>query len=95
MESLGRIFTIELFGQKHSFEADAEDAQIEKIVRYVVDQVEKAKASGEMPSKLDSVILAALNIASDYFKIKQGQQALLDDLDRRCKALVKRIDHSL
>jgi len=90
-----RIISIELFGQTYSFKATAETAQIEKIARYVVTEVEKASASGEMPSKLDSVILAALNIANEYFDAKQGHDKLVKDIDHRCKALVEYIENSV
>jgi cell division protein ZapA (FtsZ GTPase activity inhibitor) len=83
-----------LFGQTYSFRTNEENVHIEKIVRYVADEVEKAKASGEMPSRLDSVILAALNIASNYFDLKHHRDMLIEDIDRRCKALVEYIDNN-
>jgi cell division protein ZapA (FtsZ GTPase activity inhibitor) len=58
----------------------------------VVEQVEKARASAEVPGKLDTLILAALNIANDYFEMKQRREELVKDIDRRCKALIENID---
>jgi hypothetical protein len=36
--------------------------------------------------------LAALNIANDYFEMKQGREELVKDIDRRCKVLIENID---
>jgi cell division protein ZapA (FtsZ GTPase activity inhibitor) len=90
-----RIINIELFGQTYSFKADAEADQIERIARYVISEVEKASKSGEMPSKLDSVILAALNIASSYFEAKQDHEGMVEDINRRSKAMVEMIERKL
>lgn len=89
---MDRIISINLFGQSYRFKANAETAEIEKIAEYVVREVEKAKASGDLPSKLDAVILAALNIASEYFESQRYRERLVKEVDRRAKALVDYID---
>jgi hypothetical protein len=90
-----RIINIKLFDHAYTFRADAKVSQAEKIATYVVEEVEKAWASGEVPSKLDTVILAALNIANDYFEIKRCRKELLRDIDHRCKVLIDYIDNNV
>jgi cell division protein ZapA len=87
-----RVISIELFGRAYTFSADTEAFHAEKIAKYVVEQVEKVRASAEVPGKLDTLILAALNIANDYFEMKQRREELVKDIDRRCKALIENID---
>jgi len=87
-----RVISIELFGEAYTFSAEAEAFHAEKIANYVVEQVEKARASAEVPGKLDTLILAALNIANDYFEMKQRREELVKAIDRRCKALIENID---
>jgi cell division protein ZapA len=87
-----RVISIKLFGEPYTFRADAEAIHVEKIANYVVEQVEKARACAEGPAKVDTLILAALNIANDYFEMKQGREELVKDIDRRCKALIENID---
>jgi cell division protein ZapA (FtsZ GTPase activity inhibitor) len=82
------IISIKLFDQAYTFRADAEASRAEKIANYVVKEVEKAGASAEVPSKLDTVILAALNIANDYFEMKRGREEVLRDIDQRCRVLI-------
>ncbi|MDY6954720.1 MAG: cell division protein ZapA [Thermodesulfobacteriota bacterium] len=89
---MDRIISIELFGQTYKFQAHAGLLHAEKIADYVADQVKKAGSSGEVPGKLDTVVLAALNIANDYFEMKGRCDQLLRDIDRRCEVLIESID---
>ncbi|NVM57630.1 MAG: cell division protein ZapA [Desulfobacterales bacterium] len=89
---MDRIISIKLFGQSYRFRADAQASHVEKIADYVVEQVEKARASAQVPSKLDTVILAALNIANDYFEMKHSREKLFRGIDQRCKVLIDHID---
>ncbi|NVM20765.1 MAG: cell division protein ZapA [Desulfobacterales bacterium] len=89
---MDRIIKIKLFDQAYTFKANAQVFHAEKIANYVVEQVEKAGASAAAHSKLDTVILAALNIASDYFEMKRCREKLFEDIDQRCKVLVEYID---
>ena len=87
-----RVISIELFGQAYTFRASGEVSQIQEVADYVAGQVEKVQAAAEAPSKLDTLILAALNIANDYFEIRRSRQELVKDIDRRCKNLIEHID---
>ena len=89
---MDRIINIELFGQSYKFRAEAQLFHAEKIADYVIEQVERARASAEVPGKLDTVILAALNIANDYFEMKRRCDEVLKDIDRRCTVLIENID---
>jgi len=90
-----RIISIKLFDQVYTFRADAKVFQAEKIVDYVAEEVEKAWVSTEVPGKLDTVILAALNIANDYFEMKRCREEFLQDIDHRCRVLIDHIDNNV
>ena len=98
-ESTGRsadqTISIRLFNQTYRFKADTEAAEANRIAGYVVEEIEKAQASAEVPSRLDSVILAALNIANDYFELKRGHRAVVQDVSRRCGLLIDYIDDNM
>jgi cell division protein ZapA len=87
-----QIIKIELFGQAYSFRADANANHVERVARYLVEEVNKAEACAKVPSKLDTMILAALNIANDYFEMKVKRETLLEKIDQRCEALINEID---
>lgn len=89
---MDRLISIELFGQAYTFKASGPVSQAKEVANYVAEKVEKAQVAGEAPSKLDTVILAALNIANDYFEVRRSRQDLVRDIDQRCKGLIERID---
>ena len=89
---MDRLITIELFGQTYTFRASGGVSQPEEIADYVAGEIEKARAAGETPSKLDTVILAALNMANDYFEMRRSRQELVRDIDKRCKILIEHIN---
>ena len=89
---MDRLITIELFGQTYTFRASGGVSQPEEVADYVAGEIEKASAAGESPSKLDTVILAALNMANDYFEMRRSRQDLVRDIDERCKILIEHID---
>ncbi len=92
---MGQVISIRLFDQTYRFKADAEASEADSIASYVVKEIEKAQASSDVPSKLDTVILAALNIANDYFMLKRGHETLMKDVNRRCRVLVNYIDENV
>jgi len=87
-----RLISIELFGQSYTFRVNGQVSQAEEAANYVAGEVEKARAAGEAPSKLDTVIVAALNIASDYFEVRRSHRGLVRDINQRCKILIEYID---
>jgi cell division protein ZapA (FtsZ GTPase activity inhibitor) len=90
-----RTISIRLFNQTYKFKADTEAAEADRIAGYVVAEIEKAQASGKVPSRLDSVILAALNIANDYFELKRGHDAMVRNVTERCGLLIDYIDDNV
>ena len=89
---VNRIVRIELFGQAYEFKAEAKGIHAEKIADYVVQEVERAQSSANVPGKLETLILAALNIANNYFEMKERRDNLSRDIDQRCRTLIENID---
>ncbi|NVL90250.1 MAG: cell division protein ZapA [Desulfobacterales bacterium] len=89
---MDRLINIELFGQSYKFKASGQVSRPEDVANYVAVQVEKARAAAEAPSKVDMLILAALNIANDYFEMRRNCQNLVKNIDQRSKILIEHID---
>jgi len=87
-----QFVSIELFGQAYTFKASGEVSEAQEVADYLTEQVEKAQTAAESPNKLDSLILAALNIANDYFRLKRSREDLSRDIDQRCQDLIEHID---
>ena len=91
------IFTIELFGQTHTFKADSEVTQAKAVADLLVEEVcriedQQANQSSNM-SKLTILMLAALNIANDNIVLKTNHAKLLHDIADRTKDLIHTLDN--
>ena len=93
------IFTIELFGQTHTFKADSEVTQAKAVADLLVKEVcriedQQANQSSNM-SKLTILMLAALNIANENIELKNNHAKLLHDVADRTTNLIQTLDNSV
>ena len=68
-----------------------EDKVLE-IAEYVNEKLKEVEASTEGLPERKAAILAALNIASDYFMLRQERDELLARIRERSDALILNID---
>ena len=84
---------VQLLGQRMVLKADDDPKHVERLVSYVKRKVDELSANGPISSQ-KLAVLAALNIADDYFRaldetrelkrqVAQRSRALLYELDRR------------
>ncbi len=84
---------IQLLGQRMVLRADEDPRHVERLVAYVKRKVDEVAATSTASSQ-KLAVLAALNIADEYFRVldesrelkrqvAQKSRALLYDLDRR------------
>jgi cell division protein ZapA (FtsZ GTPase activity inhibitor) len=89
---LDQLLTIEVLGQPFTFKTDSNEADAKAVADYVVNAVNSIHVQGS--SKAQSLdkrtifILAALNIANDYFVLNKKHQELLQNLYRRSEKLI-------
>ena len=87
-----RSVEVQILGQRMVLKGEDDPRRIERLVSYVRRKADEAAAPGPISSQ-KLAILAALNIADDYFRtldearefkrrVAVKSRALLDDLDR-------------
>ena len=75
--------------------SDAEEEHVAKVVQYVNDKVEEiGKHTGHFNS-LNIAILAALNIADEYFKVKVAEETIHRQLESRSEKLISMINETV
>ena len=92
---MDQLINIELFGQAYTFKANRQVAHAQEVANYVATQVEKARSAAQAASKLDTLILAVLNIANDYFEMRSSHRDLVKDIDERCRVLIDYLEDSV
>jgi len=96
---LEQLVTIELFGHPFTFKAEADAAQAKEVADFLVNEVNKAEV--QLSSKSTNVtkriilILAALNIANQYFELRQNHNDLLQNISERSASLIGKMETCL
>jgi len=87
-----KSFTINIFGQKYSFRTDKDKDYVLEIAKYVNKKMEEAASNAKTVTTLNIAILAAMNIADDYFKIRLEKEELIKEIHNRSKEIIDKID---
>jgi cell division protein ZapA len=74
---------------------DEDGDQVLKIAEYVNHKLREVEQDTEGLSEKKTAILAALNIASDYFQVVKERDELLAKIRERTQALILNIDSAM
>jgi len=89
---LKKRFEVKILGQELSVMSDSGDEHVADVIRYVSEKVEAAgKASGTR-NTLNIAILAALNIADEYLRIRGVREDVYSQLESRSEQLIHLIN---
>ena len=91
--------TIEIFGHPFTFKAEKDISEAKKVANFLADEVKRVEnqLSGKSLtiSKRAILILAALNIANDYFECKRNHTEVTDTVTQRTGRLLKVLNEQL
>lgn len=86
---------VRMRNHEYLIQSDEEADQIDKIAEYVNDKLREVEQNTQGLSEKKTVILAALNIASDYFQALREQEDLQAKIRERTQALILSIDTAM
>lgn len=89
------LVPITVFGQTYSVRAEEDSAYIESIARYVDTKMRTLAESTGTTDSLKVAVLAALNIADEFFKLEDEHRAAEAELAATTEELSKALDESL
>ena len=72
--------------------SEEEFQEVYRIADYVNQKMKEVKNNTEGLSEKKIAILAALNIASDYFRLLKEKEELIDMIGRKAEQLIRYID---
>ncbi len=87
-----RLVEIKVFGQTYTVKTDAEEEHIQAVAQYVNAKMEEVLKKTRSVSTLSVAILTALNIADDLLKEREERKAILQEVDKKSKDLVRQIE---
>lgn len=82
---------VDIFGNDYILKADTDDRHIQKVADLVDQKMKEVSLSTNSKNTTNIAILAALNIADEYLKIKDEK----DKAETRVRELAQLIDASL
>jgi cell division protein ZapA len=91
---LKQQFHIRVLGQDISVASDSGDEHVAKVVKYVNDKVDEIGQSAKTINTLKVAILVALNIADEYFKLRDQKEAIYSQMESRSEKLIHLINET-
>lgn len=85
-------YRIRILEQDLSVSSDSGDEYVSRVVDYVTVKVEEIRIKTGTTNTLKIAVLAALNIADDYFKLKGAKEDIYSELENKSEELIKLID---
>jgi len=83
---------VKILDHEYLVVSDEDEAQVYKVAEYVNQKLREIKENADGLSDKKTAILAALNIASEYFQIVKERDDLLINIRERTKSLIRNID---
>ena len=87
-----RPIKVKILDHEYLIKSEEDEDLVSKIAEYVNEKIEEVNENSEGLSEKKMAILAALNIASEYFQTKKERDDLLANVRQRSKALIYNID---
>jgi len=89
---LKKKYQIRVLGQDISVLSDSGDEHVEAVVFYVNDKVAEIQKSTKAINVLQVAVLAALNIADEYFKLQGEKEDICHQMESRSEQLIHLIN---
>jgi cell division protein ZapA len=88
-------FKIRIQNQDYVLQGDESEEYVLRLAQYVNDKLKEVEESTEGLSEKKAAILAALDIAGEYFQILRERDELLSNIRERTQALIQNIDSAI
>jgi len=81
-----------VLGQDISVLSDSGDEHVEAVVSYVNDKVAEIQKNTKAINVLQVAVLAALNVADEYFKLQGEKEDICHQMESRSEQLIHLIN---
>jgi cell division protein ZapA len=89
------LVPITVFGETYTVRAEEDGSYIEQVARFVDTKMRTLSESTGTSDPLKVAVLAALNIADEYFKLEERHKEAEAELEAAAEELTKVLDESL
>lgn len=89
------IVTVEIMGQRYPIRSVLDLEYITDLANYVDGKIQSATERSTGGDTVRIAVLAALNIADEYFRALDGESHLGEDLHKRAAEIEQMVDRAL
>jgi len=86
------LVRVEILGREYVVKSDEGEERVKKIAAYVNQKIKEISESTQTVSTLNAAILAAMNIANDYFQIMEEKKTYRQDYESKAEHLIAMMD---
>ena len=88
-------FQVDILGEEFEVQSDAPEDTVFEIAHYVDEKMREAVSSGRSTSREKAAVLAALNIAEEFFNEKREIKKSRKELEERSGKLLELIKRQI
>jgi len=86
---------IAIMGQKFMIKSDSDEDYVHRIAGFVDQRINEVMQSTKSVASLNVAILAAMNIADEFFKFQRNHDEKVSGAEKKIKDLIELIDLQL
>jgi cell division protein ZapA len=86
---------VKIRNQEYLIVCDEDKEKAHRIAEFVNDKLKEVEEEANGLSEKKAAILAALNIASEYFELLKQRDQILGTVRQKTRALIKTIDSAI
>lgn len=83
------IMKVSILGRDYNIKTEDDEEYVQKVSRYINEKAQNISKNTGVIATLDLAILTLLNIADDYFKLKEN---IAKDVDNKLQRLIDFIE---
>ncbi len=95
MKKLDQGIRVEIYGQSYDIRGKLDPVCLETLARFVDGKMKSITDQGEVVDSLRVAVLAALNIADDYFQLKAEHETQTTRVNRKANEINDVLDKML
>jgi len=86
------VIRVEILGREYVVKSDEGEERVKKIAQYVNQKIKEISESTQTVSTMNAAILAAMNIANEYFQILEEKKNYRQNYESKAEHLIALID---
>ena len=89
------LVRVEILGREYVVKSDEGEERVKKIAQYVNQKIKDITGSSQTVSTMNAAILAAMNIANEYFQILEEKKTHRQDYESKAEHLIAMINERI